>query len=71
MSLIKNQIKTPKLINDKNSISYIDDKKGNIITSDANDLILWSKYKKSYKEMKIKIQRLKMKMKPIKIFGIL
>ena len=52
MSLIKNQIKTPKLINDKNFISYIDDKDGNIITSDENELILWSKYKKGYKEMK-------------------
>ena len=52
MSLIKNQIKTSKSLSDRFFISYIDDKKGNIITSDMNDLILWSKYKKSYKEMK-------------------
>ena len=52
MSLIKNQIKTSKSLSDRFFISYIDDKKGNIITSDENDLILWSKYKTKYKEMK-------------------
>ena len=50
--LIKNEIKSPKSLRDKYFISYIDDKDGNIITSDENELILWSKNKKSYKEMK-------------------
>ena len=52
MSLIKNQIKTSKSLLDRFFISYIDDKKGNIITSDEKDLILWSKYKTKYKEIK-------------------
>ena len=52
MSLIKDQIKKAKLPSDTLFINFIDDKEGNIITSDENDLILWSKYKKKYKEKK-------------------